>query len=188
MSDEIVVKQEPRELHPEGQFAAVCVDLIALGMRVNDFQGHESAAESCVFVFVTGEVNSKGFAFSIPYEVTVSTSPKAKLMKLLKSWRGKDFTPEELGSGFTLSAYVGKPALVSLIKKFSKAGNPRIEIETIMPLPKQMPVPQKGDYKRQEFWATKKLEYASAYQKYLGKLRRGEPDEVEIADDETAPF
>lgn len=189
MSDEIVVKQEPRELHPEGQYAALCVDLIGLGYRVNDFQGHQSASESCVFVFVTNEVNSKGFVFHLPQELNVSTGAKAKLMKFLRQWRGKDFTPEEMGAGFTLSAWVGKPALVSLVKKFSKAGNPRIEIDTIMPLPKGMTPPQKGDYKRADFWAKKKLEYAAEYQKFLGRTMRGDPISESLPDDvDTTPF
>ena len=40
--DPIIFQQ--RELHPQGPFAAVCVDIIDLGMRVKDFQGKKKAA------------------------------------------------------------------------------------------------------------------------------------------------
>ena len=95
-------------------------------------------------------------------------------MKLLTAWRG--LTPAELGAGFVLSHYVGKTALLSLITKVSKMGNPRIEIGTIMPLPKGMPASSVENYKRPDFWASKKLDYAKEYQKYLSGMKSGSED------------
>ena len=179
MTDDIIVKREPQEIHPEGQFGALCVDIIALGMRVQDFQGHESASEACAFIFTTLEKNTKGYAFTIQTEMNVSTSAKSKLLKFLERWNGRTFTSEELGSGFKLSEYIGKPALISLVRKISKLGNPRVEIDTIMPLPKGMPAPLRGDYRRAEFWERKKEEYAAAYSRFMSRTMRGEPLGVE---------
>lgn len=191
MADDIILKKEPRELHPEGQFAAVCLDLISMGMRVNEFQGHQSASESCVFVFATGEKTSKGQEFYVSTEMTLSMSPKAKLPKFLTGWRGKAFTNDELAAGVDLKALVGKTALVSLVKKFAiTTGNPRVEIDTIMPLPKGMPPPVIGKYERPAFWAQKKIEYAMAYNEFMGRTMRseaqgsGEP----VEDDDSVPF
>ncbi len=189
MADEIILQRKPRETHPEGQFAAVCVDLISMGMRVNEFQGHESASESIVFVFATGEKNTSGFDFFVSAEMTLSMSPKAKLPKFLTGWRGKAFTTDELAAGVQLGTMVGKTALLSLVGKVSAAGNPRVDIETIMPLPKGMIPPVVGKYTRPEFWAAKKIEYAMNYDRFLGRTLKseaqgsGEPD-----DDENVPF
>ena len=189
MSDDLILKREPREIHPEGQFAAVCLDVIAMGMRVNDFQGHQSASESCVFIFSTGEKNSKGQEFTVPCEMTMSMSPKARLQKFLTGWRGKPFTAEELAAGFKLSSLVGKTALISLVGKVSKAGNPRVEIDTIMPLPKGMNPPVLGKYVRPEFWAQKKAEYEAAYKQFMGRTMRGDAEgSGEPDDDENTPF
>ncbi len=190
MADDIILKNAPREIHPDGQFAAVCVDLISMGMRVNEFQGHESASESIVFVFATGEKNSKGFDFFVSSELTLSMSPKAKLPKFLTGWRGKAFTNEELAAGVKLGSLVGKTALLSLVKKVSVAGNPRVDIDTIMPLPKGMEPPVVGKYERPEFWARKKIEYAMAYNKFLGRTMRGDAEGSgeEVDDADSVPF
>lgn len=191
MADDLILKKEPRELHPEGQFAAVCLDLISMGMRVNEFQGHQSASESCVFVFATGEKNSKGQEFYVSTEMTLSMSAKAKLPKFLTGWRGKAFTNEELAAGVDLKSLVGKTALISLVKKFAlQSGNARVDIDTIMPLPKGMQPPVVGKYVRPEFWARKKLEYAMAYNDFIGRAKRGDAEgSGEIVDDEdSVPF
>jgi hypothetical protein len=189
MSDDLILKREPREIHPEGQYAAVCLDVIAMGMRVNEFQGKQSVSESCVFVFGTGEVNSKGQEFHVFSEMTVSMNSKAKLPKFLTGWRGKPFTTEEMAAGFKLSSLIGKHALVSLIKKTSALGNDRTEIDTIMPLPKGMPPPVIGRYTRPEFWSQRKAEYAAAYAQFMGRTMRGDAEgSGEEDDDETTPF
>lgn len=172
MTDELILRREPRETHPAGQYPAMCLDLIDLGMRVSDFQGRESAAHSCVFVFATGERTSKGMDFTIPYECNVTFGERSKLLKFLNQWRGKPFEPAELNSGFKLSALVGKTALVSLTTKVSKTGNEYTVIDTIMPLPKGMPPPVIGEYKRAPFWAEKKIEYKLAYDQFMARVMR----------------
>lgn len=173
VADELLLRKEPREAHPEGQFAAVCLDLIDLGMRVSTFPGApESASHSCVFVFGTGEKDSKGFEFTIPYECNVTFGERSKLIKFLTQWRGKPFSPEELGTGFKLSSLVGKTALVSLVGKTSKSGNAYVVIDTIMPLPKGMTPPVLGQYKRPDFWAQRKIEYRLAFDAFQKRVMR----------------
>lgn len=183
MTDDLILKREPREVHPAGQFPVVCLDLIDMGMRVSDFNGKETSAHSCVFIFGTGEKSSKGMEFYIPYECNITFGEKSKLLKFLTQWRGKPFQAQELSEGFKLSSLVGKQALVSLSVRTSKSGNDYAVIETIMPLPKGMTPPVLGGYTRAPFWAEKKLEYKMAYDKFLGRSAGGSqsssaPDEI----------
>lgn len=196
MADDLLLKREPRETHPAGQFPALCVDLIDMGMRVQDFQGKESTAHSCVFVFATGEKDSKGYEFQVPYEVNITFGERSKLLKFLTQWRGKPFLAEELAAGFRLSSLAGKPALLSLVTKTSKTGNDYIVIDTIMPLPKGMQPPVIGKYERVPFWAEKKIEYAMAYNAFMKRTLRGDaqgsgeptkPDEP-LGDADEVPF
>lgn len=191
MTDEVVIRQEPREVCPEGQYSALCVDLIALGMKVQTFEGKETGAcEACALVFVIAEKNSKGYAFTLVQELNVTTGQRSKLVKFLQQWRGKSFTADELGTGFTLSAYVGKTALVSVINKVSRLGNKRAEIATIMPLPAGLPAPTKGDYKRPEFWVKQKQRYAEEYSAFMGKTMKELSKSVDdpTPDEDSAPF
>ena len=188
MTDEVAVKKEPREIHPEGQFSVICVDLIALGMRVQDYDGKETGAcESCALVFVSTEKNTQGYQFSLAQELNVTLGKKSKLLKFLTDWRGRAFTTEELGAGFVLSAYVGKTALVSVIHKTSHLGNKRAEIATIMPLPAGLTVPTRGDYRRPDFWEKKKAEYAAHYKIFMAQTMKAEGDDTATPKDET-PF
>lgn len=190
--DSIKVTTPPRELHPAGTFPAMCVDLIDLGMKVSDFQGQKSASQSCVFVFSTGETNSQGYAFFPHREINVSLNPKSTLYKFLSAWRGRPIDPKE-AQDFELRQFVGKPALISIQHATSKAGNPRAEISSIMPLAKGMALPPHAEYKRADFWAERKKQYAAEYGKFVeGGVPKGNasyhgPLEVELSGD-PVPF
>lgn len=191
--DDIFVKNEdrPREIHPDGQFASVCVDLIDLGMKVTNWSGHEKASQSCVLVFWTGEKNKMGFAMEVAREFSVSFYERSNLSKFLEAWRGKPFTPEERNAGISLKTLVGKPCLLSIVHNVSKNnGKTYANIGAIMPLPKAMPAPSGEGYKRAEYWKMTKEKYAVIYKSFLKSDASGDVSyegDLEAADADT-PF
>src|SRR6185436_3848470 len=177
---------KPREIHPSGAFAATCVDIIDLGMRVRDFQGRKSAAQSLALVFSTGKTSSEGFALDVSAEFTMSLSDKSKLKPFLEGWRGKAFTAEEKGSSFDIVKEFGhRHAFISVVHKQSKDGTKTYaNIGTAMPLPDGMP-PPKVVYKRAPFWESRKAEYAKEFEAYM-RANATEPEEAQTPDE--APF
>lgn len=176
--DDIFVKNEdkPREIHPEGQFASVCVDLVDLGMKVVEFPGApKRAVQYCAFVFWTGEKNKAGFAMDVSRELSVSFFDTSNLTKLLVAWRGKAFTDEERKAGLSLKTLVGKPCILSIVHNVSKTnGKTYANIGGIMPLMKGMAPPSGEGYKRSEYWKTKKLTYEAEYQLFRQSEERGD--------------
>ena len=83
--------------HPEGQFVAVCCDVIDLGEKVDDYPGTPpKLSPKCALVFRTGEKNADtSEAIDIAQEYTVSMGEKANLRKALESWRGKPYRKGE---------------------------------------------------------------------------------------------
>ena len=73
---------------------------------------------------------------SISKEYTLSTGAKSNLRKDLASWRGRDFTPEEIEE-FEVGKVVGANCQVCVVHKPSADGS-RIyaNVQSIMPLPK----------------------------------------------------
>lgn len=102
------------ESHPEGITQAVCIDVVDLGLQPG-FRGGEDVPKA-KFVFETPARDSKGNPIRVstwPY--TVSLGPKANMRKALERWRGRPFTPQELG-GFDLDSVIGAPALLNIVQ------------------------------------------------------------------------
>ena|SRR6185503_8103761 len=179
------IVNKPREIHPSGAFAATCVDIIDLGMRVKDFKGVKSAAHTIALVFSTGKTSSEGFALDVSQEFTMSLSDKSKLKPFLEGWRGKAFTAEEKGSSFDIvKDYGNRHAFINIVHKQSVDGQKTYaNIGAAMPLPEGMPAP-KVNYKRAPFWATRKAEYAREFEAYM----RATPDEPEEMPSTEPPF
>ena len=84
-------------------------------------------------------VNKEGF--EVPRAMyatyTASIGKKAKLRSLLASWRGRDFTADEL-EAFNLRNIVGAPCLMNIIHTDGKDGKTYANIAGVMRLPKGM--------------------------------------------------
>lgn len=68
-------------------------------------------------------------------------SSKSRLRKMLVSWRGRDFTEEEMGK-FDLASVIGANCMATVIHKAGtgkNAGKTYANIETVTGLPKGMP-------------------------------------------------
>lgn len=77
---------------------------------------------------------------TIGAKFTLSLHEKAALRKILQSWRGRAFTPEELRK-FDVTAVVGKPCLVSVSHAPKDGGGVYANVDNVMKLPAGMPAP-----------------------------------------------
>lgn len=108
---------------PAGSHVARCIRLIDLGTQTSEYQGqvnHKSQVlvswELCHELYDYEDENKqrvqKPFLVSAFY--TNSLGEKANLRKDLISWRGRDFTKEELEK-FDLQTILGAPCIVSVV-------------------------------------------------------------------------
>ncbi|GAB6048458.1 hypothetical protein JCM19379_22870 [Methyloparacoccus murrellii] len=130
------------ELPPAGVHVARCYRLIDLGTQTSNWQGKETRQPkiSLAWELLGDERTSDGRPFSITRRLTASLGEKATLRALLKSWRGRDFTAEEL-KRFDLKTVVGVYGLANVVHE-TRDGNTYANLASLMPLPKGMPKPE----------------------------------------------
>jgi len=139
-----VKKQRP--IPPIGSFAARCFMIVDMGTQKKSFQGKESAIPVVKFgwefpnlpfaVFNEGEQPKPLAVFQ---DYTVSLGDRAKLPKMLCSWRG---VPAIQNLGAELPQYLGAPCLLGIIHNPDKQ-IPEIKyanISSIMRLPQEMSI------------------------------------------------
>jgi hypothetical protein len=130
---------------PPGTHLARCYRIVDLGTQKTEWQGQIKHLPKVMLQF---EVHSeddegkplrtdKGEPMSISKNFTLSLAEKATLRKDLASWRGRDFTPDEL-KGFELKNVLGAWAMLSITKSTGKDGNEYTNIVSISGVPKQM--------------------------------------------------
>ena len=125
-----------------GSYLARCVQLIDLGEQMNELAGKLQRQVMLMFeipserIIVNGE--DKPRMISATY--TASLSDKAKLRGVLESWRGKQFTEDELAC-FDLRKILNVECLLSVIEKTSKTGNKYSSIGSISRCMKGVAVP-----------------------------------------------
>jgi len=132
------------ELAPQGNHMAICYMVCDLGFHDSSYQGGPTTSKRKVRISfeIPGEPMEDGRPFSVSSEYTLSLSEKANLRKDLESWRGRAFTEEEL-SGFDVFNVLGKPCMVNVVHKTSKAsGNEYPVIASVAALPKGFDVPE----------------------------------------------
>lgn len=129
------------ELPPAGVHPARCYRLIDLGTQTSNWQGKETRQPkvSLSFELLGEERMSDGKPFSITRRLTASLGEKATLRALLKSWRGRDFTADEL-KRFDLKTIVGAYCLANIVHE-TRDGTTYSNLAGVMPLPKGMPRP-----------------------------------------------
>lgn len=128
---------------PSGSFLGRCVRLIDLGTQTSDFQGEVKTARKVLVAFEILDADTRrddGAPHVLSKPFTMSLHEKSALRKDLASWRGRDFTPEEL-RGFDLRSILGKDAFLSVIE-VTKADRKFSNIASIMRPPKGMVAPE----------------------------------------------
>jgi hypothetical protein len=98
-----------------GNYVARCYKLIDLGTQYGEYEGKPTSARKVVigWEFPT-ELMDDGKPFVTSAFYTMSIGEKAKLRSILKDWRGRDFTPEELCS-FELKTILGTPCMLNMV-------------------------------------------------------------------------
>ena len=162
MTDQKTFKEKPKRIHPEGQYAARCVDFIDHGECVIAFPGSEPyVGEKVRYLWNTGEVNpDTQRPFEPNVEYTVSMSEKGNLRKALEAWRGKPYTAAQIEAGIAFHNVVGSWCMLTIAHVPTKAGRTFAKVAGIAPLHPAIPKPTLPEYKRDEYWAKVTKEYA----------------------------
>ena len=138
----IVSENETPKFEPiaEGTHLAVCNMLVDLGMQYSEKYGKSNRKVLIGWEIPDEviEVDGEKHGRSISKRYTASLNEKSSLRKDLASWRGRDFTAEEL-SAFDLQNIVGTSCLINVIHKEGTNGKIYANIGGIMKLPKGMP-------------------------------------------------
>ena len=124
-------------LLPEDVYPAVCVMLVDLGDQYSEKFG-KTSRKILIGWELPGEKLDNGETRRLSNTYTASLNSKGNLRKDLISWRGRDFTPDELAN-FDLRNIVNAPCMLNVIHKIGTDGVERAVIAGIMKLPKGMP-------------------------------------------------
>lgn len=132
---------------PAGVHAAVCVDEVDMGLQPNRFDPQGGPKLTVRLVWQIAEDMKDGKPFLIKKDYTASLHEKAALRKDLQSWRGRDFTFDEL-VGFDLEKIVGVHCMLNIVHKTGSKGGTFSNIAAIMPLAKGMMKLEPREYVR----------------------------------------
>ena len=139
LSNQNTANFEPLE---EGTYAAVCFALVDLGQQYNE-KWQNSSRKVLVGWEIPGEtitVNGEEQPRTFYKRFTASLNEKAELRKVLKAWRGRDFTDEELAA-FDLKNILGAPCLIQVIHNTVANGRTYANLAAVARLPKGYPTP-----------------------------------------------
>jgi len=131
---------------PEGSHPAVCVDVVDLGTLEVNYGGKSKKQHKIRVVWQIDENQEDGKPFIVQQRFTLSLHEKAGLRKVLESWRGKQFTDDEL-QGFDVETVIGKPCLVNVVHA-KKDGSMYANVTSVMRLPKGLAILTPRDYVR----------------------------------------
>lgn len=141
----MILKQEhtssTREQAPVGTHLARCYQLIDLGTHEEEFQGVKKRARKIRIGWeLCHEHLSEGKFAGEPFHVgktyTASLHEKSGLRKVLRSWRGRDFTEQEL-AGFDMRNILGAHCMICLVSNDKGYTN----VDSVMKAAKGMPIP-----------------------------------------------
>ena len=127
---------------PQGMHLARCYRVVDLGTQKSEYLGTVKNLPKVMLQFeVHGEddagkpiLTGKNEPMSISKNFTLSLAEKATLRKDLQTWRGREFTAEEL-RGFELKNVLGAWAMISVIKSAAPNGKEYTNIAAIMSVP-----------------------------------------------------
>lgn len=131
-------------LAPEGLHPAVCADVWEIWTEQQDERFGGGLVDKTRMIFQIDQTyKDEKTGDALRYEVapmfTASLHEKANLRKFLKSWRGRDFTEEEL-KNFDLENVVSVNCQIQVIHNISGKGKKYANVAAIVP-------PRKGDEK-----------------------------------------
>ena len=141
------------ELPPEGMHAGACVDVLDIGLRETNWQGHAKQNFQVRFVFQIEprreKAHRKGERFTVSRNFNNVYGLQAALPKMLKAWTGHAFTPEEWKT-LDLESFLWRPTLLNITYTVAD-GRTYANIENILPWPKGQEPLKPENYLRSEY-------------------------------------
>ena len=131
---------------PSGTFAAVCVDVVDMGLVKVSWGGKEKSQHKITIVWQIDEERDDGKPHAVRKRYTLSLHEKAQLRKDLEAWRGRPFTDEEL-QGFDVETVLGVGAMIGIVHS-TKDGNTYANVASVSKMPRGMSAPSPRDYVR----------------------------------------
>ena len=132
---------------PSGSYIAICDMVVFLGLQ----PGSGLYPDPKFQVYIRYQVPSERVEFEkdgkkqegpcvIGQAFTASMHEKARVRKILESWRGRAFTDDE-AAVFDVATVLGKPCMLGIVEKDSK-GKTYSNISSVGPMPKGIPAPK----------------------------------------------
>jgi hypothetical protein len=130
---------------PTGTHLGRLYRIIDLGTQSSEFAGKMKSLRK---VMLQWEVHSEddagnptvtddGKPLSLSKNYTLTLDEKGTLRKDLQTWRGRDFTEEEL-AGFDIKVILGQWAMLSVIKAIGNNGKEYTNVAAVMSVPKSV--------------------------------------------------
>lgn len=129
---------------PPGMFLARCYRIVDLGTQKGEWKGKEKWSRKIMIQWeLYGEDESgspllteDGRPMAVSKRYTLSLGDNAALRADLKSWRGRDFTHDEL-NGFDIKNVLGAPCMLNIAHD-QRDGKTYTNVASVTPVPKVM--------------------------------------------------
>ena len=132
--------QDSFEPIPDGIYQAVCIGLIDIGTQYN--QKFDKKAHQIILTWEIPELTFSKDGKDLPRQISkkysLTLGEKSNLRKDLRSWRGRDFTEEEL-AGFNMENILGKNCMLQILSE-KKGEKTYSNINSVLPLYKGMEI------------------------------------------------
>lgn len=143
----IIMSKKPIDLPPTGTFPARCYQMIHIGTIDEEYKGNKKTINKVRLGF---ELPTERKVFNpdkgeqpyvISQDYTLSMSKKSKLKSVLESWRGIEFSKEEM-SGFDITELIGSSCLITIAHKVSESGSQYAQITNVTQPIRGMDIPK----------------------------------------------
>lgn len=137
-------QDKPREIIPEGSYAARVYSIVEIGRVPNTFPGSEYPTVPKLRltweIDETREFDGEQKPLVIGAKYTISLGEKSNLRPIVEGILGK--LDEEDVENFDIKNLLGKVCMVSVLHKTSKTGKEYAYVASTAPLPKKMTAPE----------------------------------------------
>ena len=121
---------------PEGQFQAVCCDVVDLGMVKTVWNDEVKMQHKIRVAFQIEEINpDDNKPYLVMSRFTLSMHEKSNLRPFLESWSGKPYTEDQASQGIDVELMVNVNALLQVVHNTNN-GTTYANINSIMKAPK----------------------------------------------------
>lgn len=130
---------------PEGMAAAVCIDVVDMGMVESNYGGEKKLQHKVRIVWALEHRMKNGKPYIAQKRYTASLHKKANLRKDLETWRGKKFTESEIiRAGFDLEILLGIGANLFIQHDVKEDGTTFANVMSVLPLKGKPPAADAG--------------------------------------------